>query len=184
MTPGYGSDLFQSILPWEQSVSSQLEVAKNPLVKLDRGFGFLPVSQMPCQGESPLRKLWSSFGFLWMMNISGVGCLDVFRMEVVSVSELHSHCLLDLGLDWELQLFISLPCWAQTPAERGRPCCHHTSSAWEQVSFCHPALPPEVLPRGSGSLTGGLTNRSGFKSVADCCHHKQICLSNFQNLPG
>lgn len=46
--PGDGADFSQSNLPWEQSVSAHPGVTKSPLVKSDGGFGFLPVSQMPC----------------------------------------------------------------------------------------------------------------------------------------
>lgn len=107
--------------------------------------------------------------------------MGVSSVEVDSVSELHSHCLLELGLGWGAA---SLNLCALLGTD--------TRDTWEAVLSPHvgvshllsPCFDTQGAVCGSGSLTAGLTNRSGFKPVADCCHHKQICLRNFQNLPG
>lgn len=79
-----------------------------------------------------------------------VGCSGVSSVELVSVSE-----LLGLGLGWGAAALHLRALLGQTPALRGRLCCHHTSSEWEQGSFCHPALSPEVLRVGVGACLQG-----------------------------
>lgn len=69
------------------------------------------------------------------MSVSHAGCLDVSSMEGVSVSELHSHCLLELGLGWGAAA-LHLPALLGTGARR----------AWEAL------LSPEELCVGAGQL--------------------------------
>lgn len=91
---------------------------------------------------------------------------------VVLVSELYSHCLLELGLGWGAAALH--PC-----ALLGTDTC----GTWEAVlsprrvgagQLLSPCSATQGAACGSGSLTAGLTNRSGFKSLADCCHQKQF----------